>query len=167
MNVDQAIQRFIKVGKDFTEFDKIMPKIGASANAMIYQRIYTSGYNAQNEPFRDYTPKYKAYKSKSKSKDPTKTGHYRGFVDFTYSGKLWSNIREPKVKSTDEDHKAGVVIVGASGDEYRKILMGLTDGNGRGLKGRGDILDLNKEEIDVIQQMTDKWVSEVINANGL
>ena len=63
--------------------------------------------------------------------------------------------------------KQGVVIVGASGDEYRKILMGLTDGNGRGLQGRGDILDLNKDEIAVIQQMTDKWVEEIINANGL
>jgi hypothetical protein len=159
MNIDTAIQRFIKVGKDFTEFDKIMPKIGASANAMIYQRIYTSGYNAQNEPFRDYTDKYKKYK--------TKKGHYRGFVDLTFSGRLWSNIQSPVVKSTDEDHKAGVVIVGASGDEYRKILAGLTDGNGKGLQGRGDILDLNKDEIAVIQQMTDKWVEEIINSNGL
>jgi hypothetical protein len=159
MNVDQAIQRFIKVGKDFTEFDKIMPKIGFSANAMICKRVNETGYNAQGEPFRDYTPKYKAYK--------TKKGYYRGFVDLYWSGRLWSNIKNPVVKSTDADHKEGVVIIGATGDEYRKILAGLTDGNGKGLKGRGDILDLNKEEIDFIQEMTDKWVSEVINANGL
>lgn len=159
MNIDTAVQRFIKVGKDFTEFDKIMPKIGLSANAMIYDRIYKTGYNAQGEALRDYTPKYKKKKEKA--------GHYRGFVDLTYSGKLWSNISIPAVKSTDADHKAGVVIVGASGDEYRKILMGLTDGNGRGLQGRGDILDLNKDEIAVIQEMTDKWVEETINANGL
>jgi hypothetical protein len=159
MNIDTAVQRFIKVGKDFTEFDKIMPKIGLSANEMIYRRIYQTGRNALNEPFRDYTDKYK--------KKKTKAGHYRGFVDLTYSGSLWSNITLPAVKSTEADHKAGVVIIGASGDEYRKILTGLTDGNGRGLQARGDILDLSKEEVNVIQQMTDKWVEEIINANGL
>jgi hypothetical protein len=159
MSGEEFVVRFVKVSKDLTEFDKIMPKIGLSANAMIYSRIYQTGINAQNEPLRDYTDKYK--------KKKTKAGHYRGLVDLTYSGQLWSNIKSPAVKSTDADHKAGMVIVGPSGDEYRKILTGLVDGNGRGLQGRGDILDLNKEEIGIIQQMTDKWVGEIINANGL
>jgi hypothetical protein len=159
MSGEEFIVRFVRVGKDLTEFDKIMPKIGASANAMIYTRIYQTGINAQNEPLRDYKDKYKKKKEKA--------GHYRGLVDLTYSGRLWSNIKTPVVKSTDAEHKEGVVIVGASGDEYRKILTGLTDGNGRGLEGRGDILDLNKEEIGIIQDMTDKWVSELVNANGL
>jgi hypothetical protein len=167
MSGEEFVIRFVKVSKDLTEFDKLMPKIGGDANALIYTRIYQTGINAQGEAFRDYTPKYKEYKSKSRSKDPAKTGHYRGFVDFTYSGNLWNDIRFPKIKSTDADHKAGMVIIGPAGDEYRKILTGLVEGNGRWLQGRGDILDLNKEEIGIIQQMTDKWVAEIINANGL
>jgi len=159
MSGEEAIQRFIKVSRDLTEFDKIMPKIGFSANALIYDRIYRTGMNAKYEAFRDYTPGYKKYKDKK--------GHYRGFVDLTFSGRLWSNIRSPAVKSTDTEHKAGVVVIGASGSEYRDILTGLTDGNNKGLKGRGDILDLNNEEISLIQQMTDKWVEEIINTNGL
>jgi hypothetical protein len=159
MSGEEFVIRFVKVSKDLTEFDKLMPKIGGDANAMIYTRIYQTGINAQNEQLRDYTPKYKKKKEKA--------GHYRGIVDLTYSGRLWSNIRTPTVKSTEADHKAGMVIIGPAGDEYRKILTGLVDGNGRGLQGRGDILDLNKEEISIIQGFVDKWVGEIINANGL
>ncbi len=228
MSGEEAVQRLITVGRDVTaDIDKIMLKLGLSANVMIYDRIYKTGKNAEGQEYRPYSTKpmlvnckskymtedacTKVLGTKTEKKEKNKRSKYEKYmaaesgefgtkwitlnkggkkiklfelpegykqfreinnrrtdiVDLTWSGRLWSNIRYPAVKSTDADHKAGIAIIGAAGDEYRKILLGLTDGNGKGMKGRGQILDLNKEEISVLEDMVNTWVSDIIKRDGL
>jgi hypothetical protein len=156
MSGEEVLKRLVAVEQNVqAEMDKIMLKLGSSANAMIYDRIYNTGTNAEYQALLDYKPKYKEYK--------TKKGHYRGFVDLTYSGRLWSNI---KVVSSQSEHSQGHATVSAEGNEYQQILSGLTEGN-KNLRARGQILDLNNEEIGVLQGMVDVWVNDIVKRNGL
>ena len=64
-------------------------------------------------------------------------GRQTGFVDFSFSGRMWSNIT---LISSPADHNSGIAIIGTKDPKINDIIEGNT-------KRRGDILDLSKKEI--------------------
>jgi predicted metallopeptidase len=156
MNGAEVAKLLTAAGNDvIINLDKIMLKLGNDANAMIYSRIYQTGTNAEYQDLLSYKPKYKEYKEKK--------GHYRGFVDLTWSGRLWNNI---KVVSSQGEHSKGHAKISAESLEYQQILSGLTNGN-KNLRARGPILDLNTEEVGILQDEVDKWLTDILKKNGL
>lgn len=156
MNEKEVASKLTAVGQNVSaDMDKIMLKLGMSANGMIYKRINTTGTNANYQELLDYKPKYKEYKKKA--------GHYRGFVDLTFTGRLWSDI---KVVSSQSEHSQGQATISAESNEYQQILSGLTNGN-KNLRARGQILDLNTEEVGILQEMVTVWVNDIVKKNGL
>lgn len=65
-------------------------------------------------------------------------GRQTGFVDFTFSGRMWGNIT---VVSSDAEHRSGVAVITAMDDKEYDKLAGNT-------RRRGDILDMNDAEIE-------------------
>lgn len=80
-----------------------------------------------------------------------------GFVDFSFSGRMWANI---KIKSDQSEHSNGVVRIGATTEEDNKILEGNT-------KRRGDILKLSKNEIESIRKSFAVNITQSIERAGL
>ncbi len=84
-------------------------------------------------------------------------GRQTGFVDFSFSGRMWSNVA---LISSPVDHNSGVAIIGAKNTETNDILEGNT-------KRRGDILDLSDKEIDELKEMYNLGMLKILKQNGL
>lgn len=84
-------------------------------------------------------------------------GRQTGFVDFSFSGRMWSNVA---LISLPADHNSGVAIIGAKNTETNDILEGNT-------KRRGDILDLSDKEIDELKEMYNLGMLKILKQNGL
>ena len=84
-------------------------------------------------------------------------GKQTGFVDFSFSGRMWSNI---KIKSDQSEHNSGIVRIGATTEEDNKKLEGNT-------KRRGDILKLSKSEIENIKSSFAMNITQSIERAGL
>jgi hypothetical protein len=84
-------------------------------------------------------------------------GRQTGFVDFSFSGRMWSNVA---LISSPADHNSGVAIIGAKNTETNDILEGNT-------KRRGDILDLSDKEIDELKEMYNLGMLKILKQNGL
>jgi hypothetical protein len=150
MKSEEAINMMNKVQTEtVNEFGQIMLQVASTANTLMKRRIVEKGLNASNAKFPDYTTKYKKYK--------TDTGHYRGFVDFTFSGKMMSNIQ---VISSEGEHKKGRARIGTMSDSENDKLSGNTD-------KKGTILDLNEQEITELSKMMEESLVEVWHKNGL
>jgi hypothetical protein len=80
-----------------------------------------------------------------------------GFVDFSFSGRMWANI---KIKSDQSEHNSGIVRIGATTEEDNKKLEGNT-------KRRGDILKLSKSEIENINRSFAMNIIQSIERAGL
>jgi len=84
-------------------------------------------------------------------------GHQTAFVDFAFSGNLWSNVQ---VISSDAEHSQGTARISAMGDNYRKILSGNTE-------RKGVILDLNDKEVEELNKQVEKWITGIFHNCGL
>lgn len=84
-------------------------------------------------------------------------GLQSGFVDFSFSGRMWANI---KIKSDQSEHNQGIVRIGATTEEDNKKLEGNT-------KRRGDILKLSKSEIENINHSFAMNITQSIERAGL
>lgn len=80
-----------------------------------------------------------------------------GFVDFSFSGRMWANI---KIKSDQSEHSNGVVRIGATTDEDNKKLEGNT-------RRKGDILKLSANEIESIRKSFAVNITQSIERAGL
>ncbi len=63
----------------------IMIQVASAALQMIHSRITETGINSKGQRYREYSDWYKKYK--------TKKGKYRGFTDFSYTTRMWTNIQ--------------------------------------------------------------------------
>lgn len=84
-------------------------------------------------------------------------GRQTAHVDFTVSGRMWSNIN---VISKGAEHQRGFVVIGAKGDDNKKKLAGNT-------KRKGDILDLSEKEITELKHTYNLGVLQIFKNNGL
>mgnify|MGYP006372518113 FL=1 len=105
----------------------------ATGVAKLIDRVTETGKDAEGASFRLYTPEYELYKRGASSAKLTKKkktaeatadkpiGRYKGFVDFTLTGRMFDNIG-----ITEEQQEGGkyVVRVGARSDENRLKMLG-------------------------------------------
>lgn len=84
-------------------------------------------------------------------------GRQTGFVDFSFSGRMWANI---SLISNAQDHNNGEAKIGAKNTEINEILEGNT-------KRRGDILDLSDKEVTELKQMYNIGTLKILKSNGL
>ena len=74
-------------------------------------------------------------------------GRQTGFVDFTFTGRMWSNI---KLVSDRAELNSGVAVIKPSEDIQKKKLAGNTE-------RRGDILALSKTEEQRLADIYSVW----------
>ena len=84
-------------------------------------------------------------------------GRQTGFVDFSFSNRMWANI---KVVSTPTEHNSGVARIAATTPEDQAKLAGNT-------KRRGHILKLSKSEITYLSERINMELTQVFHKNGL
>ena len=118
----------------------------ATGVAKLIDRVTETGKDAEGASFRLYTPEYELYKrgassakltKKKKTAEATKDkpiGRYKGFVDFTLTGRMFDNTGVESFKEsggasvgvTEQYQEGGkyVVRVGARSDENRLKMLG-------------------------------------------
>ena len=161
-----------------------------NARALIQGRIINTGINAEGENFPPYSTKsmyawcgnmtvsacakaqvrYKRKRPKG-STEPLRSfllkngyeeyrelhGRQTEFVDFMFKGDMWADIT---LTTSESEHKKGKATVTAkSPDQYKKL-----EGN---VARKGQILDLNDEEIKTITEIIDEELEMLITKIGL
>lgn len=84
-------------------------------------------------------------------------GRQTGHVDFTFTGRMWSNVQLRRDKS---NLFGGEAVIGAETQEDRAKLESLE-------KKRGKVLALTKEEVHQIGEVYDKGILQIFRNNGL
>jgi hypothetical protein len=128
------------------EIQREVETVAETGKAMVIQRVSETGKDAQGRAFEPYTRQWEqkkrgavstAKKEGAKKKAARKTapasldkpvGRYRGFVDFTFTGRMLSNIG--LVEKKTEGARA-VVRIGGRTDETRLKM----EGNDKNRKG--------------------------------
>jgi hypothetical protein len=80
-----------------------------------------------------------------------------GFVDFTFSGRMWSDV---KLISSRAELESGVAVIQAVQPLQKKKLEGNT-------KRRGEILGLSKSEAEWLNNVYEGWVEGGLRKNKL
>lgn len=121
MNLDQLIVKLDAMETTIREeFVREMERVALDGTAIVTQRVSETGKDANGAPFKPYTKRYELYKRGAvppakkegrKKREARKTaiatpdrpvGKYQGFVDFTLTNRMLTNI--------------GIVDTTASGD---------------------------------------------------
>lgn len=119
--------------------------------ALVDQRIVETGTDERGGAFEDYTPSYKAKK--------TKAGRYRGKVDFQLTGQMLAStgtglVNIVQESSTVSGAVATVIIAGRDKETQDKI-----EGNNRKRPG---FLNPSPKEIDRVENIRTKRIEEMI-----
>jgi len=150
MSSEEAIKRIgFVIDKTINDYGSVMLEIATSANTMLQNRIVNTGYNAENRMFAPYSEKYAKYRKKH--------GRQTGFVDFTFSGRMWGNVQ---VVSDENEHRKGSARISTRSNEYAQILSGNTE-------KKGTILDLNQTEIDKLAVILSDRLTKIWHEQGL
>lgn len=193
MTIPEYNARMEKVIRDSQRNEKVMVELGASALTFIKERVIETGVNAKGQKYKPYSTKpilvgCKTFVQKSacqallgskpKRKEldwVTINGHrlavvkggYKAIrqmqgrqtdhVDFSVSNEMWNDIN---IISKSSDHQKGTVIIGAKQEKEKKKLAGNT-------KRRGDILDLNPNEIEDLYKRFNLNMLHIFRNNGL
>jgi hypothetical protein len=131
-----------------------METVATDGLSKVTQRVSETGRDQNGSPFRPYTPAYEAFKrqavggnksAKQRARRATApataeqpVGRFTGFVNFTLSGRMLSNIGLTEVTTTDKGVR---VIVTGRTEETR----GKMEGNDN---YRKDWFSLSQKEVD-------------------
>lgn len=85
------------------------------------------------------------------------SGRQTGFVDFSFSGQMWRNI---KVVSNNSEHNQGIARIAATTPLANDILAGNTS-------RRTDILKLSRSEISELSMRFNIGIVQIFHNNGL
>lgn len=130
-------------------FGNVMVETAQSALALIKNRVVETGINANGQSFRKYSEKYEAYKRRQ--------GKYRGFTDFSFTTRMWTNIA---LVSSQGELFEGTARITARGQENYNKLESNT-------KNFGSILELSNEETETVRQVYMNGIMNIWRNNGL
>lgn len=152
--------------------------VANTAVAMIKRRIQTSGVDANGNKFRAYSEWYTKYK--------TDKGKYKGFTDFSFTNRMWTNIQLIKDKSNDQQaiitaqdkgSKGGNISVPVKAHTRQGKKIAATTKSvyvpsnyeklEKNTKAFGEILNLSKQEIEDLRSDYDNGILEIFRAHGL
>lgn len=127
----------------------VMMQIASNAIALIKDRVQEKGLNPQGAKYPDYSKRYKDFKQKE--------GKYRGFVDFTFSGRMFNNI---KIMSPKNELDQGIAVIKATTPEESEKLS-------KNTKSRGDILALSDSEVEKLTKQYEQGILNIWRKNQL
>lgn len=153
MSPDQLATRITDLAAALRlELRREIETVAETGKAMVIDRVSETGIDAKGRAFKPYTPEWEAKKrqavggkasAKKRKERATATatkekpqGRYRGFVDFTYTGRMLSNIGLGEVQDTDKGVR--VVVDGRTAETKAKM-----EGNN---KHRKDWFTLSENE---------------------
>lgn len=138
------------------ELRREIETVATTGQAMVIDRVSETGKDSRGVAFKAYTPEWEAKKrqavggkaSAKKRKQrataaatPEKPqGRYRGIVDFTFTGRMLSNIGLGEIQDTDK----GVRVVVAGRTEETRAKM---EGNDKYRKGWFTLSKTEKDEL--------------------
>lgn len=152
---------------------QIMTELALDALAMIKNRVIQYGLNPEGvsyadvitntpKPHKDYTPQYKRFKSglvkhRKDTKNTNKSNKYRGFVDFSFSTRMWANIK--LVSSQDQLRKGIAKLSCTTTVEQAKL--------NKNTEQRGVILALSDYEKENLLAIYDEKILDIWRRHGL
>ena len=145
----ELTKRLNNLAKDLEANSEIMPVVASNALALLRGRIQETGLNAKGGKYEAYTKPYLKKKQNANK--------YKGFVDFSFTNRMWDNI---KVVSSQEDHKQGIAVIAATTTLEKNKLKGNTE-------KKGDILDLSEKEEKSIARTYEIELEKLIKKHGL
>lgn len=128
---------------------QVMMQVASNAIALIKQRVQEKGINPDGSAYAPYSKGYLAKKKKE--------GKYKGFVDFSFTNRMWSSI---KIVSPKDELDMGMAVIKATtAFEQDKLNWNTT--------GRGDILALSDSDIKVTTKNYERGILNIFRKNRL
>ena len=127
----------------------VMVQVASDAIAMIKTRVQERGLNAEGSQFPEYSKSYREKKQKE--------GKYKGFVDFSFTNRMWSNI---KIVSPKGELDMGVAVIKATTPFEQDKLNWNT-------KLKGDILTLSEQEKQKLIHLYEQGILNIWRKNQL
>lgn len=127
----------------------VMAQVASDAIVMIKQRVQEKGLNPEGQKYSPYSKSYLEYKKKE--------GKYKGFVDFSFTNRMWSSI---KVVSPKNELDLGIAVIKATTPEESEKLS-------KNTKTRGDILALSENEKKKLVHIYEQGILNIFRKNKL
>lgn len=156
----------------------LMIGVANGAVAMVKNRIQTTGTDAKGSRYRAYSEWYQEYK--------TEKGKNKGFTDFSFTNRMWTNIQLIKERTTaelavitamDKGSKGGNVSVPVRAHTRKGKKVAATTKNvyvpsnyeklEKNTEAFGIILDLSAEEQEFLVKDYDDGILEIFRSHGL
>ncbi len=156
----------------------LLISLASSANAIVKQRIQTSGTDANGSKFPAYSEWYQKYK--------TEKGKNKGFTDFSFTNRMWNNIQVINERSNGEVAVITAKDKGATGTNItvpvkahkrkgkqiaattKQIYMPSNyEKLEKNTKRFGEILNLSTEEKKLLAQDYDNGILDIFRSHGL
>lgn len=179
MTFEEYNQRMNDLIKDIPEAHaSLLIGIANTATAIIKQRIQTTGIDANCNKYHAYSAWYQKYK--------TEKGKNKGFTDFSFTNRMWTNIQLIKDKSNgtiavitaqDKGSKGGNISVPVKAHKRKGKQIAATTKNvyvpsnyeklEKNTKSFGEILNLSKQEIEDLKKDYDNGILQIFREHGL
>jgi hypothetical protein len=175
MNSEQYLQSLKGVVQDIEsgQHANIMIQVASKALQMIHTRVVETGVNAKGQKYREYSDWYKEYKQKA--------GKFRGFTDFSFTTRMWTNIQIIKERCTATlavisakdkgtlGSRTQIPVTTKKGKSYNRSVY--VPSNYEKLEKNSEsfglILDLSQEEIKELKKLYDDLLLEMWSKHGL
>jgi hypothetical protein len=128
---------------------QVMVQVASDAISMIKQRVQESGTNPEGAKYSPYSKSYEAKKRKE--------GKYKGFVDFSLTNRMWSNI---KITSPKDELDMGIAVIKATTSFEKDKLKWNTE-------KRGDILAVSDTEVERLTKLYEQGILDIWRKNKL
>lgn len=134
---------------------QVMVQVASDAIALIKQRVQERGLNPKGSPYPAYS---KSYLEKKK-----KAGKYRGFVDFTLTGRTLGNVKSTgslDVVSSKDELNSGIAVIKPTTQFEQDKLNWNTE-------KKGDILALSEQEKIRLTDLYEQGILDIWRKNKL
>ena len=130
-------------------YAQVMMSVALAALAKIRSRVQESGTDASGSKYREYSESYKTQKIAA--------GKYKGYVDFSFTNRMWNNIN---LKSDTSQLATGVAVVAPTTPEDKKKLH-------KNVIRRGAILEVSDSEEEELVDIYNDELLQIFRRNGL
>lgn len=128
---------------------QVMVQVASNAIVLIKQRVQEKGLNPDGAKYPEYSKGYLKYKKKE--------GKYRGFVDFSFTARMWDNI---KLVSPKEELNEGIAVIkGTTSFEQNKLNWNT--------EKKGEILALSEKEKEKLVRLYEQGILNMFRKNQL
>jgi hypothetical protein len=179
MTVEEYEERMNQLVMDLPEMHaNLLVGVANTAAVLIKQRIQTTGTDANGNKFKSYSDWYQKYK--------TAKGKNKGFTDFSFTNRMWTNIQLIQEKSSDTIAVITAKDKGSAGSNIQVTVKG-HERKGKPIKSFsknvyvpsnyeklekntkkfGEILMLSKTEIEDLKSDYDNGILDIFRAHGL